>query len=367
MAEVISVEEFESDFETDTVPEEYEKYRSNANIPVHTGLAIEDVNELETRPWDRNGQKGAFINLYGMEGVVDLQLQEIPVEEETILQHHLFEEIVYVTQGTGATIIGSGESEQMFEWERGALFVIPQNTPYRHVNLSDSPVRVVSQTFLPQLMTLITDKSLIFDPDRNAWEDREEEFYSTSGSIHEGDSFPVVWEANFIPDISRFEKLETWNLRGAGGQSVRFPLSETSMWAHISEFPVGTYKKAHRHRPGANVGVLSGEGYSLMWREGWDEIVRIPWQTDSIFTPPGRWYHQHFNTGETPARYFAIHGPNLGTLKKNGTFDPHIPENYIEYVDEDPAIRERYKEELANVGLEPKMPEECYTDPDFTF
>lgn len=173
-----------------------------------------------------------------------------------------------MTEGNGATAIGEGNEETVFEWSKGALFVIPQNTPYRHVNLSNEQARLVSQTLLPHLLTLIRDRDLVFNPDRDCWKHRKEEFYSREGYIHEGDEIPVVWEANFVPDISKFDKLETWEERGAGGSSVRFPLSNTSMFAHVSEFPVGTYKKAHCHRPGANVGILSGEGYSLMWREG---------------------------------------------------------------------------------------------------
>ena len=33
--------------------------------------------------------------------------------------------------------------------------------------------------------------------------------------------------------------------RGAGGGHIRFNMAKGSMSSHISQFPVGTYKKAH--------------------------------------------------------------------------------------------------------------------------
>ena len=56
--------------------------------------------------------------------------------------------------------------------------------------------------------------------------------------------------------------------RGAGGGHIRFSMAKGSMNSHISQFPVGTYKKAHAHGPGAHVIVLSGQGFSMMWPEG---------------------------------------------------------------------------------------------------
>ena len=39
----------------------------------------------------------------------------------------------------------------------------------------------------------------------------------------------------------------------------------------------------------------------------------------------------------------------------------------IDYVDEDPWIRELFEEELAKRDLTSGMPDVCYTDPDYKF
>src|SRR5207245_10727824 len=95
---------------------------------------------------------------------------------------------------------------------------------------------------------------------------------------------------------------------GAGGRSlyIQFPHSEVS--AHMSVFAAQTYKKAHRHGPGRAIVIPAGEGYSVMWEEGKEKIV-VPWHECSLFVPPNRWFHQHFNVGGSNARYLALHPP----------------------------------------------------------
>jgi gentisate 1,2-dioxygenase len=76
---------------------------------------------------------------------------------------------------------------------------------------------------------------------------------------------------------------------------------------HISEMPPRMYKKAHRHSADAFILLLSGEGFSLTWEEvAFHKRRRVDWKAGTLFVPPTFWYHQHLNTGSTPARYLAI-------------------------------------------------------------
>ena len=82
-----------------------------------------------------------------------------------------------------------------------------------------------------------------------------------------GEQKGLLLETNFVADAVNLP-LITAKERGAGGGHIRFNMAKGSMNSHISQFPIGTYKKGHAHGPGAHVIILSGEGYSLMWPEG---------------------------------------------------------------------------------------------------
>ena len=66
--------------------------------------------------------------------------------------------------------------------------------------------------------------------------------------------------------------------RGAGGGHIRFNMAKSSMNSHLSQFPVGTYKKAHRHGADFHVFAVTGHGYSLLWYEGQKDFERVDWQ-----------------------------------------------------------------------------------------
>jgi hypothetical protein len=146
--------------------------------------------------------------------------------------------------------------------------------------------------------------------------------------------------------------------RGAGGGHIRFSMAKGSMNSHISQFPVGTYKKGHAHGPGAYVIILSGEGYSLMWPEG-EEPKRYDWEVGTLIVPPNMWFHQHFNSGTTPARYLALKHEVVSIRNAQGVpkawISRRIGGDQIDYADETPVVRTMFSDELAKRGLTPRM------------
>lgn len=135
-------------------------------------------------------------------------------------------------------------------------------------------------------------------------------------------------------------------------------LSSNTLSCHTNESPVGVYKKAHRHSPGAYIITLAGRGYTLMWREG-EKWRRFDWGPGCMQSPPNRWFHQHFNLGSVPIRQLALKG--WGQKYPIGAWEHMFKStssggDMIEFEDEDPGIREMYIEELKKESLEFKMP-----------
>lgn len=155
--------------------------------------------------------------------------------------------------------------------------------------------------------------------------------------------------------------------QGVGDQCRHYVLSDNTMGAHIEEFPVGTYERAHRHGPGASIILLDGTGYTLMWpkdlgmrpyAEGkGDQVLQLDWQEGSLIVPPEQWYHQHFNSGKTMARFIKL-GTPIGNRVYRVTSKIFQDDSghLIKYGDEDPGIREMFVEALKKNGASLQMP-----------
>jgi mannose-6-phosphate isomerase-like protein (cupin superfamily) len=341
----------------------YSKWQAEEGIPAYDTFFVEDMKTLTLGPWERLGVDAAFLNLEGAGDANNCYVAEIGIGKSSKPMQHMYEEMVYILRGRGATTIwNSAGHKHTFEWEAGSLFSIPLNAHFQHFNTSGTePARYCAVITAPVVMNMYHNTHFVFNTpydflDRYNGEANfagDGELYSNSRGTYK------IWETNFVPNADTFE-LYRRNNRGAGGSYLCFELAHSTMVAHISEFPVGTYKKAHRHGPGANVIILSGKGFTLLWEHGkWDERVKVDWKPGSIVVPPSNWFHQHFNSGAEPARYLALRwGSNRyafrpdGPGQAEGATDTSVKDGgaQIEYADEDHEIHRMFEAELKQAG-----------------
>lgn len=339
----------------------YKEWQRSEGVPVVTGFYIEDLKAVELAPWPRKGGSGLFINLEGTGGQNDMQVVELAPGHAAEPERHLYEEMVYVLDGRGSTSVWYDESrKQTFEWGRGSLFGIPLNANYRHFNASGAqPARLVSVTNAPTILNLFHNHDFVFH-NPFAFVDRfadEDGAFSRQGTAYRGNH----WETNFVADV-RVADLPEMRSRGGGGRIMLVELAKNSMGAHISQFQVGMYKKAHHHGPGAHVIILDGEGFSLLWEKGDPRRRRCDWRPGTVVVPPEDWLHQHFNSGARPARYLALrmHGKRFIQPANRGGEEAVFTSGkeggwQVEYEDEDPSIHAMFEAELARHGAPCRM------------
>lgn len=350
--------------------------QADKGVPVLSDCYVEDLRTLKLAHWDIRDCDVAFVRFTNMEGVTEARVQEIPAGGALKPFKLGVDELVYVLGGRGfASVRGelSGVTRD-FEFSTRSAFVVPRNAVCELRNMTNEPVRLLHFNYLPLAMSVIPEPEFFFnnpDVSKTMIDKADTEFFSEAQSITKdfgsawGAVGAQVWSGNFWPDLLAWDKLAALGNRGAGGSSVQMYVPGSEVSAHMSVFPPGTYKKGHRHGPGRLIVIPGGEGYSIMWPQGGEKTV-YPWHEGSAITPPDQWYHQHFNTGTIPARYFALHPP-VQFIGKDEDDSGNSKDDNIEYTQEDPWIREFFAEELAKKGLEAHMPPECYVDPNFSF
>lgn len=331
----------------------YDAFVASEEIPVYEAFAISDLPTVALGPWRRTGGNGCYVHLEGR-GPSNAFVTEIPPGGELLAQRHLFEESVFVVTGSGRTELWNDSGfRAAFNWDASSVFAVPLNVHYRHVNRSNTEAcRLFSITNEPMMINLLYDPSVIFNCDL--------EFADRFNATRTNYTKPAVApDGTFVGDLvpsATDIPLVPHPTRGADGTHMNLDLASSSLGSHISEFPPGRYKKAHRHGPGAHVIILTGSGYSLLWKgsdDPWDrggEPVRVDWQPGCVVVPPDRWFHQHFNTGAEPARYLALrfgtkviyqdNDESRGTPTRDGG-------DQIEYEDEYPRIRKLFEGELT--------------------
>ncbi len=344
----------------------YKAWLEKEGIKVYEGFYFPSLAKIELGPWERKGGNGAVIHIANRTMPNDCHVVEIKPGGKSEPEHHMYELAIYVVSGRGATTIWQGNKnekrKQTFEWHAGSLFSIPLNAWYQNFNGSgDEPTRYIAVTNAPPMMRLYRDEKFIFNCDfifRSRYSG-EEDYFSGNGKLFNR----RIWESNFIanaPDM----RLYGWKERGAGGINAMLEMAENNVKCHISEFPVGTYKKAHRHGPGAHLVLLSGSGgFSLLWtKDDRSDMIKCDWQLGSmVVVPSDNCFHQHFNTGNNRARYLAMRPGDIGLHAPRGGVtdyaDRSIKEGgwQIEYADEEREIHEIFEKDSAAHGAPCRM------------
>ncbi|HXG49983.1 MAG TPA: hypothetical protein VNN77_01080 [candidate division Zixibacteria bacterium] len=355
----------------------YVRWIRDQGIPIHEGFGVEDVRDLAVAPWSRIGGNAAFVQLRGMQGITAMYIAEIPPGGALKPERHLYEKVVCILQGNGATeVLDDRGRKRTFEWGPWSLFAPPLNSSHRMLNGGREPVRFLAVTNAPLIFDIYRNVDFIFNCPY-AFSDRYlgEEDYFTVGKKRYPYGLINIWETNFIADV-KSAALEALEAKGSGLRLSQFEMSGNALIGHLGEWPVGRYHKAHYHGPGAIIVGLQSEGYVLLWskelgirpyRSGHgDKVVELRWREGSVYCPPANWFHQHFNTGKEPARHLAVrYGSRLYPLgfkvaQQRADDDVFISVeeggNLIEYALEDPEIRARYEAALRRNGVTSQMP-----------
>ena len=316
---------------------------------------VPNLRTVELKPWARRGGSGVYINHDASRTSNDCYVCAIPPGKKLEPQRQLYEEMILILDGRGATTVWNDAGKRItFEWKAGAMFAIPLNCWHQHFNGSgQEAARYVGVTNAPSVMNLYDDTNFVFNtPYDFKGRFNGEPDYFTPKAEKKG----FLLATNFVADAVNLPLISAKE-RGAGGGHIRFNMCG-GMPSHISQFPVGTYKKAHCHGPSAHVIILSGEGFSLMWHEG-HEPQRFDWQVGTLIVPPNRMFHQHFNTGASPARYLAFKHEVASLRNSQGVpvawISQRIGGDQIDYADEKPEIRSMFADALARHGVTPKM------------
>lgn len=341
----------------------YLEWCAGEGVPIVEEFAV-NLHHVETAPWARMGAYAAFVHLKGRGDFMSIFVIDLPPGGRCAPQRHLYEEVIYVLEGQGSTVIEVDGQNHTFEWGPNALFALPLNARYQHFNGSGTgKARLVSANSLTIMLNLFHDPEFIFaNPARFLGRMGKPGWFEGDGERIETQPGRFMWETNFVTDVANF-KLEGWEKRGGRSSNMRFALADGVIHVHTSEMAVGTYKKGHRHGPDFHVLLLSGTGYSLFWYEGEKDFMRVDWAPGMVFAPVDNIFHQHFNTGRDPARYLPF---ALGSLRyplveaKRQIFlgvdvDVKKGGNQIEYQDQDPRIHAMFLEELAKNGVESLM------------
>ncbi len=334
----------------------YLRWVKSQGLDIISAHYVANLRTQDLKPWPARGGRGVYINHDASRTTNDCYVCEIPDGGKLAPRRQLYEEMIFVLDGRGSTSVWNNAGQKVtFEWQAGAIFGTPLNAWHQHFNSSgQKPARFVAVTNAPPVINLFEDLDFVLGSDYDFKKrfSGEADYFAGKGQLN-----GLRLETNYIPDAVNIGVGDSVE-RGAGSRMVRFNVCRASIAGHISQFKVGTYKKAHAHGPGAHVIILNGEGYTLMWPDG-EAPRRYDWQPGTLIVPPNMWLHQHFNTGPTPARYLAFkHGSQRNSQGVMMCWiSRRLGGDQLDYADEEPIVRNMFEEALSKHGLTSQMQE----------
>jgi len=166
---VLKKEPMENTFEAKpyTGKTAFEQWVKFEGIPMIRDFIVPDLNSLALHSWDRMGAAGSWLVLGAPEDQLSMAAYvcEIAPGKSTKPQRHLFEELIFVLSGSGATTVGNDRTKSAsFEWKRGSLFSPPLNVWHQHFNGSGSEaVRYVAMANAPALFNMFHSYDFIMN------------------------------------------------------------------------------------------------------------------------------------------------------------------------------------------------------------
>ena len=153
-----------------------------------------------------------------------------------------------MAEGRGLTTVWVGDGpKKTFEWQKNSMFLLPRGSTSQLSNVQGSspracctqppahgdapvcPTRSSTSTIPTRIPTLLYGEGA--------------EFYSEAKAIapppgSRADRMRrVIWLGNFFPDMGVWDKLHTYEERGAGGHRVGVQFAKSTLWSHMSVFP----------------------------------------------------------------------------------------------------------------------------------
>ncbi len=354
----------------------FARWLKDEGVAVWEGFAVEDVRELELQRWPRIGGKAVFINMYSfVEACNGVYVAEISPGGKLEPERWCCQKIILIEGGTGTTEIWQeGDTHKhVFEWGKGSVFAIPINAWHRMYNLGSEPAKFLALTKAPLVMKGFGSADFVFNcphPLRELYSVDDQEFFTESSTRVPGARDGAgggIWETNFIRDAWGAELNESD--KAYGGELTGFRMANKTFGGHVAEWPVGRYHQAHYHDSGRLVHPLRSEGFVMLWSKQLgprpfeaghgDDVVIEPFKAGGLYSPPGDWYHAHFNTGTEPARHLAFYGRSGFEELTPGRAEI-AADSLIDYPDEDPEVRRLFKAMLGKKGAPFDMPDSIF-------